>query len=95
VSEWQGCCTGPLILIIGSTVFWLLSLVVAVEESLKAASLKIIYDYKRVIYDYLTMVIIDTVLWATVIFNVCWPCWPPFAFVMLVWFFIVELMYDP
>jgi len=90
------CCTGPLILIIGSTVFWLLSLVVAVEESLKAASLKkIIYDYKRVIYDYLTMVIIDTVVWATVIFNVCWPCWPPFAFVMLGWFFIVELMYDP
>ena len=90
------CCTGPLILIIGSTVFWLLSLVVAVEESLKAASLKkIIYDYKRAIYDYLTMVIIDTVLWATVIFNVCWPCWPPFAFVMLGWFFIVELMYDP
>jgi len=90
------CCTGPLILIIGSTVFWLLSLVVAVEESLKAASLKkIIYDYKRAIYDYLTMVIIDTVLWATVIFNVCWPCWPPFAFVMLVWFFFVELMYDP
>jgi len=90
------CCTGPLILIIGSTVFWLLSLVVAVEESLKAASLKkIIYDYKRIIYDHLTMVIIDTVVWATVIFNVCWPCWPPFAFVMLGWFFIVELMYDP
>jgi len=41
------------------------------------------------------MVIIDTVVWATVIFNVCWPCWPPFAFVMLGWFFIVELMYDP
>jgi len=90
------CCTGPLILIIGSTVFWLLSLVVAVDASLKAASLKkIIYDYKRIIYDHLTMVIIDTVVWATVIFNVCWPCWPPFAFVMLGWFFIVELMYDP
>jgi hypothetical protein len=82
------CCTGPLILIIGSTVFWLLSLVVAVDASLKAASL-------RIIYDHLTMVIIDTVVWATVIFNVCWPCWPPFAFVMLGWFFIVELMYDP
>ena len=90
------CCTGPLILIIGSTVFWLLSLVIAVEASLKAASLKkIIYDYKRIIYDHLMMVIIDTVVWATVIFNVCWPCWPPFAFVMLGWFFIVELMYDP
>jgi hypothetical protein len=85
------CCTGPLILIIGSTVFWLLSLVVAVEESLKAASLK----EKSIIYDYLMFVIIDTVVWATVIFNVCWPCWPPFAFVMLGWFFIVELMYDP
>ena len=92
----MSCCTGPLILIIGSTVFWLLSLVVAVDASLKAASLKkIIYDYKRIIYDHLTMVIIDTVVWATVIFNVCWPCWPPFAFVMLGWFFIVELMYDP
>ena len=92
----MSCCTGPLILIIGSTVFWLLSLVVAVDASLKAASLKkIIYDYKRIIYDHLTMVIIDTVAWATVIFNVCWPCWPPFAFVMLGWFFIVELMYDP
>ncbi|MCG2897035.1 MAG: hypothetical protein L7G95_06795 [Acidilobus sp.] len=85
------CCTGPLILIIGSTVVWLLSLVVAVEESLKAASLK----EKSIIYDYLMLVIIDTVAWATVMFNVCWPWWPPFAFVLLVWLFLVELMYEP
>jgi len=33
-------------------------------------------------------------VWATVMFNVGYPCWPPFAFVLLVLLFLVELLYD-
>ena len=85
------CDTSFLILNIGSTVVWLLSLLIAVEASQKAASLK----DKTIIGDYLTIVIINTVAWATAIFNVGYPYWPLFAFVLLMWLFLVELMYDP
>ena len=85
------CYTSFLILNIGSTVVWLLSLVIAAEASLKAASLK----DKSIIDDYLLIVIINTVAWATAIFNVGYPYWPPFAFVLIMWLFLVELLYDP
>jgi len=80
------CYTGSPIVNIGSTLVWLLSLAIAIAASLKD---------KSVTGDNLLIAIINTVVWATVMFNVGYPCWPPFAFVMLGWFFIVELMYDP
>jgi len=79
------CYTGSPIVSIGSTVFWLLSLAIAIAASLKD---------KSIIGDNLPIVIINTVVWATVMFNVGYPCWPPFAFVLLVLLFLVELLYD-
>jgi len=79
------CYTGSPIVSIGSTVFWLLSLAIAIAASLKD---------KSVTGDNLLIVIINTVVWATVMFNVGYPCWPPFAFVLLVLLFLVELLYD-
>ena len=84
------CYTSFLILNIGSTVVWLLSLVIAIAASLKAASVK----DKITIDDNLKVVIINTVVWATAIFNLGYPYWPPFAFVLLVLLFLVELLYD-
>jgi hypothetical protein len=69
----------------GSTVVWLLSLAIAIAASLKD---------KSITGDNLLIVIINTVAWATVMFNVGYPCWPPFAFVLLVLLFLVELLYD-
>jgi hypothetical protein len=79
------CYTGSTIVNIGSTVVWLLSLAIAIAASLKD---------KCVTGDNLLIAIINTVVWATVMFNVGYPCWPPFAFVLLVLLFLVELMYD-
>jgi hypothetical protein len=79
------CYTGSPIVNIGSTVVWLLSLAIAIAASLKD---------KSVTGDNLLIVIINTVVWATVMFNVGYPCWPPFAFVLLVLLFLVELLYD-
>ncbi len=79
------CYTGSPIVNIGSTVVWLLSLVFAVVASLKD---------KSITGDNLLIVIINTVAWATVMFNFGYPCWPPFAFVLLVLLFLVELPYD-
>jgi hypothetical protein len=79
------CYTGSPIVSIGSTVFWLLSLAIAIAASLKD---------KSVTGDNLLIAIINTVVWATVMFNVGYPCWPPFAFVLLVLLFLVELLYD-
>jgi hypothetical protein len=79
------CYTGSPIVNIGSTVVWLLSLVIAIAASLKD---------KSITGDNLLIVIINTVVWATVMFNVGYPCWPPFAFVLLVLLFLVELLYD-
>jgi len=79
------CYTGSPIVSIGSTVFWLLSLAIAIAASLKD---------KSIIGDNLPIVIINTVAWATVMLNVGYPCWPPFAFVLLVLLFLVELLYD-
>ena len=79
------CYTSFLILNIGSTVVWLLSLAIAIVASLKD---------KSVTGDNLLIVIMNTVAWATVMFNVGYPCWPPFAFVLLVLLFLVELLYD-
>ena len=79
------CYTGSPIVSIGSTVFWLLSLAIAIAASLKD---------KSIIGDNLPIVIINTTMWATVMFNVGYPCWPPFAFVLLVLLFLVELLYD-
>ena len=79
------CYTGSPIVNIGSTVVWLLSLTIAIAASLKD---------KSITGDNLLIVIINTVVWATVMFNVGYPCWPPFAFVLLVLLFLVELLYD-
>jgi len=79
------CYTGSPIVNIGSTVVWLLSLVIAIAASLKD---------KSITGDNLLIVIMNTVAWATVMFNVGYPCWPPFAFVLLVLLFLVELLYD-
>jgi hypothetical protein len=79
------CYTGSPIVNIGSTVVWLLSLAIAIAASLKD---------KSTTGDNLPIVIINTVAWATVMFNVGYPCWPPFAFVLLVLLFLVELLYD-
>jgi hypothetical protein len=79
------CYTGSPIVNIGSTLVWLLSLAIAIAASLKD---------KSVTGDNLLIVIINTVVWATVMFNVGYPCWPPFAFVLLVLLFLVELLYD-
>jgi len=79
------CYTGSPIVNIGSTVVWLLSLAIATAASLKD---------KSITGDNLLIVIINTVVWATVMFNVGYPCWPPFAFVLLVLLFLVELLYD-
>ena len=79
------CYTGSPIVNIGSTVFWLLSLAIAIAASLKN---------KSIIGDNLPIVIMNTVAWATVMFNVGYPCWPPFAFVLLGLLFLVELLYD-
>jgi len=79
------CYTGSPIVNIGSTVVWLLSLAIAIAASLKD---------KSVTGDNLLIAIINTVVWATVMFNVGYPCWPPFAFVLLVLLFLVELLYD-
>jgi len=79
------CYTGSPIVNIGSTVVWLLSLAIAIAASLKD---------KSVTGDNLLVAIINTVVWATVMFNVGYPCWPPFAFVLLVLLFLVELLYD-
>jgi len=79
------CYTGSPIVNIGSTLVWLLSLAIAIAASLKD---------KSVTGDNLLIAIINTVVWATVMFNVGYPCWPPFAFVLLVLLFLVELLYD-
>jgi len=79
------CYTGSPIVNIGSTLVWLLSLAIAIAASLKD---------KSVTGDNLLVAIINTVVWATVMFNVGYPCWPPFAFVLLVLLFLVELLYD-
>jgi len=79
------CYTGSPIVNIGSTVVWLLSLAIAIAASLKD---------KSIIGDNLPIVIINTVAWATVMLNVGYPCWPPFAFVLLGLLFLVELLYD-
>jgi hypothetical protein len=79
------CYTGSPIVNIGSTVVWLLSLAIAIAASLKD---------KSIIGDNLLIVIINTTMWATVMFNVGYPCWPPFAFVLLVLLFLAELLYD-
>ncbi len=79
------CYTGSPIVNIGSTVVWLLSLAIAIAASLKD---------KSITGDNLLIVIINTAAWATVMFNVSYPCWPPFAFVLLVLLFLVELLYD-
>ena len=79
------CYTGSPIVNMGSTVVWLLSLAIAIAASLKD---------KSITGDNLLIVIINTVAWATVMFNVGYPCWPPFAFVLLVLLFLVELLYD-
>jgi hypothetical protein len=70
---------------IGSTIVWLLSLAIAIAASLKD---------KSIAGDNLLIVIINTVAWATVMFNVGYPCWPPFAFVLIALLFLVELLYD-
>jgi hypothetical protein len=79
------CYTGSPIVSIGSTLVWLLSLAIAIAASLKD---------KSITGDNLPIVIINTVAWATVMLNVGYPCWPPFAFVLLVLLFLVELLYD-
>ena len=79
------CYSGSTIISIGSTVVWLLSLVTAIAASRKD---------KSIISDNLMIVIINAIAWATVILNVGYPIWPPFAFVLLVLLFLVELLYD-
>ena len=79
------CYTGSPIVNIGSTLVWLLSLAIAIAASLKD---------KCVTGDNLLVAIINTVVWTTVMFNVGYPCWPPFAFVLLVLLFLAELLYD-
>jgi len=79
------CYTGSTIISIGSTIVWLLSLVTAIAASRKD---------KNIINDNLMIVIINAIAWATVILNVGYPIWPPFAFVLLMLLFLVELLYD-
>jgi len=33
-------------------------------------------------------------MWATVMFNVGYPCWPPVAFALLIMVFAIELLLD-
>ena len=70
---------------IGSTIVWLLSLIFAVVTSLKE---------NGTLIGNLIIFIITTTLWATVMLNDGYPCWPPFAFVLLVLLLLVELLYD-
>ena len=70
---------------IGSTIIWLFSLVFAVVASLKE---------KDTININLLAIIINTTMWATVIMNVGYPCWPPVAFTLLVMVFVIELLAD-
>jgi len=79
------------IVYIGSTVFWLLSLVVAILASREALKVK---DKDTIDFN-LTIAIINTVVWATAIMNVGYPWWPPFAFTLLDFMFLVELFNDP
>ena len=78
------------IVYISSTIVWLLSVVFAVMFSLERAPLK---DKDSTSVD-LMIVTINTIAWATVMTNVGYPWWPPFAFTLLMWLFIVELMHD-
>ena len=70
---------------IGSTIVWLLSLILAVVTSLKK---------NGTLFGNLLIVIINTTMWATVMFNVGYPCWPPVAFILLVMMFAIELLLD-
>ena len=70
---------------IGSTIVWLLSLIFAVVASLKEDGTLI---------GNLLIIIITTTMWATVMLNVGYPCWPPVAFVLLVMMFAIELLID-
>jgi len=70
---------------IGSTIVWLLSLIFAVVTSLKE---------NGTLIGNLLIFIITTTMWATVMFNVGYPCWPPVAFVLLIMMFAIELLID-
>ena len=87
--------TGFTIIYIGSTIVWLLSLLIAIETYLKAKEVPAICRDMDTIRDNLWLTIINTAAWATVILNVGYPIWPPFGFVLLTYLFLVELMSDP
>jgi len=70
---------------IGSIIVWLLSLVFAVVASAKERDTAFVN---------LLAIIINTTMWATVMLNVGYPCWPPVAFALMVMVFSIELLID-